>query len=653
MRENKKTNNDKMEKGTRKKKNISHILVLLLVLNFLNSKKLDAEEKVSMNFKDIDIVDLVRLISEWSGKNYLLDQRIRGKVTIISPRAVTKKEAIEIFNSILFANDLAQVEVGNIVKIVPAAETRQSPIKTVIREKTLLPSEEFVTLIMTPKFANADQVSAVLRNLLSRNGFIQVYSPTNTIILIETKANAERLNQILEQIDLPPPFKVEMIKLKYSLAQDVVNILTQISQSVLGQGVPPQQQPRIIAEPRTNSVIIVAKDDDLEYLKKVLAEIDIPEEKGEVNVVYLKYAKAEEVSSILQNIIGGGGLRQPGQAQVVQLPVRIAADKSTNSLIIVASPQDYAKIKEIIEKIDVERRQVLVSAVIMEVSSSRLSQYGLSFFGAKEIPVKIEGETKKGIGIFGESLGTPLPVQIIDPTTIAQISGLIFGFSLPPIDVSVGGQTLSIPPLAAVLNALATHTQVDILSTPHILAIDNKEAEIRVATNIPFPTGQIITAAGPGGAAVPTITIQRQDVGIILKITPHVIHEEKKISLDINIEISDVAEEPPPGLAVSQLGIATIKRSSSTSVLVDDGQSIVIGGLMRTRSSMSRAKVPILGDIPVLGVLFRSSQKRVQKSNLLIFITPKIIWEKQDIENIKMKKIEEDIKLRKGEGITK
>ena len=639
----------KFSGDTSKRKRVNLIISIFLLFSFFSSHIALAEERVSMNFKDIDILDLVRLISEWSGKNYLLDQRIRGKVTIISPRPVTKREALEIFNSILYANDLAQVEVGNIVKIVPAAEARQSPIKTIIKEKKLLPSEEYVTLVLTPRFANADQVAGVLRNLLSRNAFLQTYMPTNTIILIETKANIERLTQILDEIDVPPPLTTEMIKLKYSIAQDVVNILSQIIPSIPRVAVSPQQQPRVIAEPRTNSIIIVAQPDDIAYLKEVIEKIDVQEERGEVNVVYLKYAKAEEVSSILQNIVGGG-LRQPGP-QVVQAPVRIAADKSTNSLIIIASPQDFEKIKDIISKIDVERLQVFVSAVIMEISSSRLAQYGLSFLGGKDISVRMEGTTKKGIAVLGESVGAPLPFQIIDPTKIANISGLLFGFSLPPASVEVGGQTVSLPPLAAILNALATDTQVDILSTPHILTLDNKEAEIRVATNVPFPTGQIITAAGPGGAAVPTITIQRQDIGIILKITPHVIKEEKKLSLDISVEISDVAEEPPPGLAVQQLGIATIRRTSTTSILVEDGQTAVIGGLMRTRSSLSRAKVPILGDIPVLGFLFRSSQKRVQKSNLLIFITPKIIWSSSEMEDIKSRKIQENIKMRKEEGM--
>jgi general secretion pathway protein D len=628
-------------------------LYLCLIFSFsicvLPSRLSIAQERVSMNFKDIDILDLVRLISEWSGKNYLLDQRIRGKVTIISPRPVTKREALEIFNSILYANDLAQVEVGNIVKIVPAAEARQSPIKIVVKEKKLLPSEEYVTFVLTPRFANADQVAGVLRNLLSRNAFLQTYMPTNTIILIETKANIERLKQILDEIDVPPPLMTEIVKLKYSVAQDVVNILTQVIPSI-PRGPSPQQQPKVIAEPRTNSVIIVAQPDDINYLKEVIEKVDVQEERGEVNVVYLRYAKAEEVSSVLQTIIGQG-LRQPGGPQVVQAPVRIAADKSTNSLIIIASPPDFEKIKDIISRIDIERRQVFVSAVIMEISSSRLAQYGLSFLGGKDISVRMEGTTGKGIAVLGESVGAPLPFQIVDPTNIANISGLLFGFSLPPASVEVGGQTISLPPLAAILNALATDTHVDILSTPHILTTDNKEAEIRVATNVPFPTGQIITAAGPGGAAVPTITIQRQDIGIILKITPHVIPEEKKLSLDISIEISDVAEEPPPGLAVQQLGIATIKRTSSTSIFVEDGQTAVIGGLMRTRTSLSRAKVPILGDIPVFGVLFRSSQRRTQKSNLLIFITPKIIWSTAEMEEIKSKKIQDDIKMRKEEGM--
>ncbi len=612
------------------------------------------DELISMNFNDLDIVELVRLISEWSGKNYLLDQRIRGKVTIVSPKRVTKREALQIFHSILYANDLAVVEVGNITKIVPAAETRQSPIETVKGEKKLMPSEDFATFVIPIEYGDANQIAGIIRNLISRNAFLQVYPETNLIILIETKANFERLKEIIQELDkLPFTFKTEIVRLKYSTAQEVSGILTQITQTQRKPGRPltPQTQPRIIPEPRTNSIIIAAEPQDVEYIKEILSQIDVPVEGGEVNVIYLKYSKAEEISSILQNLIAGGIRGVPGQAQVVQAPVRIAADKSTNSLIVLASPQDFEKIKDIVDKIDIERKQVFVSAAIVEVSSTRLAQYGLSFFGAKDFETKVQGETKQGVGIFGGALGTPLPFAIIDPQKLGAISGLLLGFTLPPATVNIGGQTVSVPPLAAILQALAADSHVDILSTPQILTLDNKEAEIRVATNIPFPTGQIITAAGAGGAAVPTITIQRQDVGIILKITPHTIERTNRLILDVNIEISDVAEEAPAGLAVQQLGIATIKRSSTTSVLVDDGQTIVIGGLMRTRKSSSRTKVPILGDIPVIGVLFRSSKSQTQKSNLIIFLTPKIIEKSADAEQIREYKIQEDIKFRKEEGI--
>lgn len=623
------------------------LIPVLMILNLTLTPKIAtaqrlSEELVSMNFNDMDIVELVRIISTWTKKNYLLDQRIRGRVTIISPRKVTISEAVEIFHSILHANDLAMIEVGKIVKIVPASEVRQNPTE-MVKEKRLLPSEEYATMIITPTFSNADQISSIIRNLLSRNAFLQVYHPTNTIIVIDTKANLVRIQEIVKELDrLPYTFTINLVKLRHSNAQDVVGIVSQIIQAQRKLGKPPESHPRVIADPRTNSIIIAAEPDDVEYIKRIISEVDIPSEVGEVNVIYLNYAKAEEVASVMQNIVGGG-LRAPGQAQIVQAPVRIAADKSTNSLIVIASPQDFEKIRDIVSKIDIERRQVFVSAVIMEVSTSRLNQYGLSYLASMRM--------KEGVGIFGGAVGMPLPYAIVDPKTLSVLSGLLFGFFLPPVEISVGEQRISVPPLAAVLNAFASDTAVDILSTPQLLTLDNKEAEIRVATNIPFPTGQIITAAGPGGAAVPTITIQRQDVGIILKMTPRVIEGEKKILMDISIEISDVAEEAPTGLAVQQLGIATIKRSATTSVMINDNQIAVIGGLMRTRKAYSRAKVPILGDIPVIGILFRSSQVRSQKSNLLIFINPKIIWKKEEIDEIREQKIEEDLKIKEEEGL--
>ena len=651
-----------------KKKKISIIILLALLFTISTHKKASAE-KFSINFKDIEIRDLIKLISDWTGKNFLIDNRVRGTITIISPKEVTKEEALQIFQSILFANDLATVEVGKITKIVPAAESRQSTIPTYFEDTTkpvkLLPSEMYITRVIPLNYINAQQVSDILRNLVSRNGFLQVYQPTNTIILIDTIANSQRLLEIIEKVDIPLyEQKIEFIKLEYALAQDVANILTQIFSAVgpagaATRGVTP---PKIIAHTATNSIIILATEEDILRMKGMIKNIDIKSEEGKVYVINIKYAKAEEVAQILNQLAAGaraGAPAAPGQAPaIVQAGVRIAADKSTNSLIIVSSPQDFESIKNVVDSLDVQRKQIFVEAVIMEASLRKLAELGLSYLAGKDITgIKLSKDGEDKAAIVGTvSVGAPV-ISTIDQSTLANlaaIQGMMLGFVGPNVKIELSdGTKINLPGVSTILKALATDSEVEILSTPQILATDNKEAQITVAQNIPFPTGQVIpttTGAPTYGAYYPTISIERQDVGIILKITPHTIGDEK-VQLDINVEISDVAEEIPAGLVTAQLGIATLKRSANTSVLVKDAQTVVIGGLMRTRKAISKQKVPFLGDIPVIGWLFRSTKKTSEKSNLLIFITPKIIKTTEELENIKTLKIEEDIEFRKKEGI--
>lgn len=598
-------------------------------------------EKFSMNFKDIEIRDLVRLISEWTGKNFLLDQRVRGKVTIISPKKVTHKEALRIFESILNANDLTMAEVGKVVRIVPASQARQSNIPTYIEPVTLLPSEQFVTRVIPLKYISAAQISNVLRNLISRNGFLQVYEPTNTLILIDTIANSNRLLDIIDVLDVPIfEQRIEFMPLKYASVQDVSSILNQ----VFGRGVSPRRmgrgaqpaQIKIIPETRTNSLIISATEQDIKEIKELVAKLDVPTAVGEVNVIYLKYAKAEEVAGILGQLAGAParGRRAGAQPTVIEAGIRIAADKSTNSLIVVASKADFEKIKSIVGKLDIPRKQVFVETIIMEVSLSKLAELGLAV---------LAGSRTNDVGILGGAALDTLSALFLDPQAIQNLSGVFFGATGETVEIETpAGQVLTLPSLAAILRALASDTDVNILSTPHILTTDNKEAEIRVAENIPFPVGQ---AVGAGG--VTTLTIQRQDVGIILKITPQII-EDNAVQLDISTEVSNVAEAPR-GLDVARFGISTLKRSASTSILVNDKQTVVIGGLMRTRESLVKTKVPILGDIPVIGWLFRSTMKRSDKANLLIFLTPHVIKTPEELENIKTKKVEEYKEFRERE----
>jgi general secretion pathway protein D len=631
------------------------IIAVLLITIFSQTTPQVAKKSrtVNINMNNVDIQQLIKLMSDLTGESFMLDQKVRGNITIISPKEVTVEEAFRIFESVLEVNELTLVKVGKIYKIVPAREAKEHRIRTIIGKEKVFPEDIFVTQVIPLKYIDANEMANVLRGLISKFANLQVYAPTNTLILTEKASNLDRLILIINELDreIYTP-KIEVIPLKFASADEVSKLLSQLYQTAGGsikrgrtgaqQGQPSAEISKIIPEPRTNSLIVVGTDADIEALKDLIKRLDVPIAvgTGQIHVVYLSYADATNLASTLSAIAQGGAARaapQPGQPPSVQLEggVRITADKSTNSLIIIATPSDFETLKSVIAKLDIPRKQVFVEALIMEVSLSKMRELGLSFHAGYQ--------TKEGTATFigGESVGG-IPTLVLDPTAFANLTGLFAGVIGETITITTEkGVSITIPSFAAFLRALQRDTEVNVLSTPQLLTLDNEEAQITVAQNVPFPTGQ---AVGAGG--VTTQTIQRQDVGITLKITPQVNPGSDEVKLKIYTEVSDVASGPE-GLNVNVLGITTFKRSAQTVVTVRDKNTVVIGGLIRDSITDSEVKVPFLGDIPVIGWLFRSKSKRVEKTNLLLFITPYIISTSEDLTAIKEKKIEEGLEFRK------
>lgn len=630
------------------------LLVVVFSSAFAQEKALKRNRTVNINMNNAEIQTLVKLMSELTGESFMLDEKVRGKITIISPKEVTVEEAFRIFESVLEVNELTLVRVGKIYKIIPAREAKEHRIKTIIGKKEVYPEDIFVTQVIPLKYIDANEIANVLRGLISKFANLQVYAPTNTLILTEKASNLDRLIMIINELDreIYTP-KIELIPLKYASADEISKLFSQLYQTAGGSlkrgratpaqpGQPGTEISKIIPEMRTNSLIVVGTEADIEALKDLIAKLDVPVAvgTGQIHVVYLSYADATNLASTLSAIAQGGAPRapaQPGQPPAVQLEggVRITADKSTNSLIIIATPTDFETLKSVIAKLDIPRKQVFVEAMIMEVSLSKMRELGLSFHAGYQ--------TKEGTATFigGESVGG-IPTLILDPTAFANLTGLFAGAIGETVTITTEkGVSISIPSFAVFLRALQRDTEVNVLSTPQLLTLDNEEAQITVAQNVPFPTGQ---AVGAGG--VTTQTIQRQDVGITLKITPQVNPGSDEVKLKIYTEVSDVASGPE-GLNINVLGITTFKRSAQTVVTVKDRNTVVIGGLIRDSVSESEVKVPFLGDIPVLGWLFRSKSKRVEKTNLLLFITPYIITTSEDLEAVKEKKIKEGLEFRR------
>lgn len=621
--------------------------------------KPSSRELVSMDFNNIELKDLVKTISELTGKNFLLDEKVRGKVTIICPTKVTVEEAYRIFLSVLASQELTIIQSGKIYRIIPQRDARQDTIPTIVTAERPPSGDIFITRLIRMKYIDAQEVSELLKTLISKYGNIQTYLPTNTLIITDTSTNIARLLKIVDELDVDIYREtIEVISLKNANATTVANILTSLYQSTVGalkkvRIVPagqPADQPqtvvsKIIPDERTNSIIIVANRSELSDIRKLIDKLDIAlPGAGQIHVHYLKNAKAEDIAQTLSSLTSGLAQtrmtqpsipvpqQQPGGRPAIPVAqfeggIKIAADPNINALVIISSYQDYLTLKDIIDKLDIPRRQVFVEAAIIEVSLTKLKELGISLHS---------GELMKGgsVGIEGMELG-PLSTFVLDPTAIATLSGLFGGVFGKPIEVTTPtGTTVQVPSFGAFIRALQTNTDINVLSTPHLLTTDNEEAQITVGQNIPLPTGQV---TGVGGTV--QTTVSRSDVGITLKVTPQ-INESDSINLKIHTEISDVAQGPP-GIDVNVLGITTSKRSADTTVVVRDQETVVIGGLVRDDVKETQSKVPILGDIPLLGMLFRSTTKRAEKIDLIIFLTPHIVKTGADLEDVTSKKQKE------------
>lgn len=595
-----------------------------------------AERRITMNFKDAELEAVVQFISEVSGKNFILDEKVRGKVTVISPAQVTPDEAYEVFQAILGVKGFTIVPAGKVNKIVATREAKQTNIETV--QEGAPSGDRFVTRLLPLKHVEAEAVAGILAPLVSKDSSIVAYAPTNTLILTDAYSNIERLIEILGSLDVPTVDVVlEIIHLKFAAAESVAKNL---AQAVVERGGAARRRPqarapqqanvqvqadsvavKIIPDARTNSLILIADPSTLADLKTVInaLDVEIPKGSGKINVYYLKYADAESVAATLTAISKSAGAKgKPGQpaaaaaaakpAATVSVefeePVQITADKATNSLVIIASPQDYEILRGVIEKLDIRRPQVLVEALVVEMSYDKSLELGVEWRTVDDISAdrtSIFAATN-----FGQltNLATGGPLALPSGVVLGAVKGTIkFG-------------TREFLNVGALIRALQGSSDANVLSTPHVLTTDNEEAEIVVSDNIPFKTSEKFDSNGN-----PISTFEYRDVGLTLRLTPQ-INEDEFVKLKIFQEVSDIVDTATGG---STNAPRTTKRSAKTTIVVQDAATVVIGGLVKDSTKTTTSSVPCLGDLPLLGYLFRSSQDTTSKTNLLIFLTPHII----------------------------
>lgn len=587
------------------------LICCLLTSGLLPAQNLiAAENQITLNLKQADIRALISTVSKFTGKNFVIDPRVKAKVTVVSSKTMTETEVYEVFLSVLQVHGYAAVPVGSVIKIVPEVNAKQGPLPVVRGSNNY--GDELITKVITLDHVPAAQLVPILRPLVPQQGHLAAYNPTNTLIVTDHAANIKRLVQIIRHIDRPESDELEIIPLKHASASELVRILNSLQSGSGGAKAAASKKITLAADDRTNSILMSGERSSRLKIRATIAHLDTPleNEAGNTHVIYLKYAKAEDIVTILSGVQKNQEKTNKKVNKAVtstkQADADIQADDATNSLIITAGPDVVRRMRSIIRQLDIRRAQVLVESIIAEISNNTGKEFSSQFvIGPPEDSTS--NTVPIGVGNFGGAGGI-IGLFSGDQATIGSSigDGITFGFG------SDNGTRF-----AFLLKALSADAATNILSTPSVVTLDNQEASIVIAQNVPFLTGSFTTTAD--GANNPFQTVERQDVGITLKVTPQ-INDGNTIKLEIDQEVSNVSSS-----AASNGDIITNKRQIATTVLVEDGEILVLGGLIDDQLRDTVSKVPILGDIPLLGWLFRSHSTSKEKQNLMVFMRPSIM----------------------------
>jgi len=585
-------------------------------------------DEITLNLKDADIRALISTVSKFTGKNFIIDPRVKAKITVISSETLTPEEVYEVFLSILQVHGYAAVPTGSVIKIVPEVNAKQGPLPMGSQAKGE-GGDELITKIISLDHVPAAQLVPILRPLVPQQGHLAAYNPTNTLIITDHAGNIQRLMRIIAGVDRIESDELEVIPLKHASAPELVRIVNSLyPQSAKDQA----NKINLAADERTNSILMSGERAIRLKIRTTIIQLDTPLDDGGGNthVIYLSYAKAENMVEILTGLqekqakktttkrgktATTTATRQVAGASFVSDTAIIQADEETNALIITADPNTLLTLKSVIRQLDIRRAQVHIEAIIAEISTNRDKEVGIGAVvdgtNSSESTFPVGISNLVGLGdIIAAAAGS-------EDAALNVLSSLGSGLTL-----GVGGENSAGVRYGLILKALQTDSAANILSTPSIVTLDNEEAEIIVAQNLPFITGQF-TGAGTVNPGNPFQTIERQDVGLTLRVTPQ-INEGDTIKLDLEQEVSDVVT------ITENSGPVTRKRSIKTSVLVDDGGILVLGGLIEEIQDDTQSKVPLLGDIPILGKLFTSRASTKRKQNLMIFLKPSILRDFSD-----------------------
>lgn len=550
----------------------------------------------TLNFKEADINALIATVSEITGRNFVIDPRVKGNVTVLSNQPMSADELYETFLSVLEVHGFSAVPAGEVTKIVPQVNAKQDG-GFGRGEAT---REDIVTRVIRVENVPADQLVPILRPLVPQYGHLAAYPASNILIVSDRGANVNRIIDIVGRIDRQGSKEVEIVQLEHASAREVVRVIDRLKSDAgrLGEGV------TAIADVRTNSVLIAGNEEARLRLRAIVADLDTPREaEGGTRVIYLDYAKADSLAEVLKTFTeaGSGGGEETGAAKG---PVRIIAEPDANALVVTAPADTMRQIRDVVDRLDIRRGQVLVEAIIAEVTVDRSRELGVD------------------VGVFDRD--RVAAASILDPDTLRAIPGLAgdgspLGLIQRGLNIAGGEFNEDGASFAVLLRALSGDANTNVLSTPSLMTMDNEEAQIQVGQEVPFITGQFTNTGTGQGVTNPFQTVERRDVGLTLGITPQ-INAGNTIRLNIDQEVSSISEG-----ATGAVDLVTNNRTLRTSVEVEDGQILVLGGLIDDNVTESQQKVPLLGDIPLLGELFTSRSISKTKQNLLNFIRVKVL----------------------------
>ncbi|MBS0375072.1 MAG: type II secretion system secretin GspD [Proteobacteria bacterium] len=583
----------------------------------------DADRRITPNFKDIDLGQIVDAVSKLTGKNFIIDPRVKAQVTMMSSTPMSPDAFYEAFLAILQVHGFVAVQSGSVYKIVPDANARTLPAVD-LPDHVSSVSDEIVTQVVALRSVSAAQLVPILRPLMPQYGHLAAYPAANVLILSDHANNVARLLKVIDRIDRSSDDEFEVQRLEHASAVEIVRVVNQLAQAGGEQG----STAKLIADERTNSVLLSGEKNQRLRFRALIAHLDTPIEKGGGTTVrYLHYADAEKLAQKLKEQVqattastttgGAGGAQAVGSAEK---NVSIWAEPTTNALVMTAPPKLMRQLNDVIDRLDIRRLEVQVEAIIVEITGNKNIDLGVNW------AIDASG-SNIGAGAFNEPIGSSGPsIASVAAAAAGGTAGLSAASVPSGFTYAVGRIAKTGTNFAAILNAIAGTANTNIISTPTVVTLDNQEAQIKVATEVPFVTGQYSStttaqtaATGATGIVNPFQTIQRQEVGTILKITPQ-ITDDGTVLLKIEQEVSSLIKS-----AIATVDVQTSKRVINTRVLANDGEIIVLGGLISDNVTESEQRVPILGSIPLIGNLFKTRSSTKDKTNLMVFLRPKIL----------------------------